>query len=56
MLKVRTGPTLTDTINARKIAAVLKKDPRLGRWTVRKLRTKGGPRDLIGLLHIEGVK
>lgn len=56
MLKIRIGPTLTDTINARKIAAVLKKDPQLGRWIVRKLRTKDGPKDLAGLLHVEGVK
>ncbi len=53
---IRAGPTLTDTIHAKKIAAILKRNPPLQRWVVQKLRTKKGRRDLISLLRIEGCE
>jgi hypothetical protein len=51
----RVGPTLTDTILARKLAAFLRKHPELARWVTIKLNTEEGCRDLKRLLIVESI-
>ena len=51
----RAGPTLSDVIHAKEIAEVLKKKPRLRKWVLLKFRSTQGRRDLLAMLHVEGV-
>jgi DNA gyrase/topoisomerase IV subunit B len=50
---VRSGPTMTDTIYAQKLARFLEENPELAKWLCEKFKTHQGRKELEALTSIE---